>query len=193
MSTERDRPHQSPPDSPAPTHGDHDDHDDHGLGRAPQQDDDLVRPRDRRGSRPHHDRSGAPACRRERHAVAAPISQHFDFAPLSVEVGDVVLACTPDESAHNRIGMVHGGLVCTLLDTVTGCAVHTTLPAGTAHTSLEIKVSCLRAISLDTGPLTAHGWVTRAGRRAAFVEGDVRDASGKVLATASSTCLVTTP
>ena len=122
-----------------------------------------------------------------------PISQHFDFAPVSVEVGDVVFTCTADESAYNPIGMVHGGFVCTLLDTVTGCAVHTTLPAGTAYTSLEIKVSYLRPIHSHTGPLTAHGWVTRAGRRAAFAEGDVRDADGKVLATATSTCLVMGP
>ena len=122
-----------------------------------------------------------------------PISQHFDFRPVSVELGDIVFTCMPDESAYNPIGMVHGGLVCTLLDTVTACAVHTTLPAGTAYTSIEIKVSYLRPIHHDTGPLTAHGWVTKPGRRAAFAEGDVRDAQGKVLATASSTCLVMGP
>lgn len=122
-----------------------------------------------------------------------PISQHFDFHPVSVELGDIVFTCTPDESAYNPIGMVHGGLVCTLLDTVTACAVHTTLPAGTAYTSIEIKVSYLRPIHQDTGLLTAHGWVTKPGRRAAFAEGDVRDAQGKVLATASSTCLVMGP
>lgn len=120
----------------------------------------------------------------------APISRHFDFAPISITHGDVVFACTPDESAYNPIGMVHGGFVCTLLDTVCGCAVHTTLPAGTAYTSIEIKVSYLRPVRHDTGPLTAHGWVTKPGRRAAFAEGDVRDAKGRVLATASSTCLV---
>ena len=48
-----------------------------------------------------------------------PISQHFDFRPVSVELGDIVFTCMPDESAYNPIGMVHGGLVCTLLDTVT--------------------------------------------------------------------------
>ena len=124
----------------------------------------------------------------------APISRHFeDFRPISVEEGDVVFSCTPDESAYNPIGMVHGGFVCTLLDTVTGCAVHTTLPAGTAYTSIEIKVSYLRPVHHDTGPLTAHGWITKPGRRAAFAEGDIRDAQGRLLATASSTCLVMGP
>ena len=122
-----------------------------------------------------------------------PISALMGMIAVSVEVGTVVFSCTPDESAYNPIGLVHGGLVCTLLDSVVGCAVHSTLPAGTGYTSLEIKVSYLRPIHSHTGPLTAHGWVTRAGRRAAFAEGDVRDADGKVLATATSTCLVMGP
>ncbi|OAA28217.1 hypothetical protein UG55_1006190 [Frankia sp. EI5c] len=122
-----------------------------------------------------------------------PISQVFDFRPVSVEVGDVVFSCEPDESAYNPIGVVHGGVVCTLLDTVTACAVHTTLAAGVAYTSLEIKVSYVRPVQVVPGranTLTAHGWVTRPGRRAAFAEGDVRDVEGRVVATASSTCLV---
>lgn len=122
-----------------------------------------------------------------------PIARVFDFRPVSIEVGDVVFACEPDSSAYNPIGLVHGGLVCTLLDTVTACAVHTTLAAGVAYTSLEIKVNYVRAVQVAPGranTLTAHGWVTRPGRRAAFAEGDVRDAEGRVVATASSTCLV---
>jgi uncharacterized protein (TIGR00369 family) len=120
----------------------------------------------------------------------APISGLMGFAITSVAEGEVVFTCTPDESSYNPIGVVHGGLVCTLLDSVAGCAVQSTLPAGTGYTSLEIKVSYLRPVRADTGELTARGWVTRAGRRAAFAEGDVRSPDGKVVATASSTCLV---
>ncbi|WP_154675467.1 PaaI family thioesterase [Parafrankia elaeagni] len=125
-----------------------------------------------------------------------PISQVFDFRPVSVEVGDVVFTCEPDESAYNPIGVVHGGLVCTLLDTVSACAVHTTLAAGVAYTSLELKVSYVRPVRLIPGrvnTLTAHGWIVRPGRRAAFAEGDVRDVDGRVVATASTTCLVMEP
>ncbi len=78
----------------------------------------------------------------------------------------------------------------TLLDSAAGCAVHTTLPAGLAYTSLETKVNFLRAVTSDSGRLRAHGWVTKPGKRAAFAEADLRDAHGNVLATASSTCLV---
>ncbi|WP_084647178.1 PaaI family thioesterase [Parafrankia discariae] len=122
-----------------------------------------------------------------------PISRVFDFRPVTAEVGDVVFTCEPDESAYNPIGLVHGGLVCTLLDTAAGCAVHTTLAVGVAYTSLEIKVNYVRPVQVLPGrvnTLTVHGWVTRPGRRAAFAECDVRDAQGRVVATASSTCLV---
>ena len=87
-------------------------------------------------------------------------------------------------------GLVHGGLVCTLLDSVAGCAVHSTLPAGVGYTSLEIKVSYLRPVRHGGGELTATGRVTKPGRRAAFADGEVRDGDGRLVATASSTCLV---
>jgi uncharacterized protein (TIGR00369 family) len=86
--------------------------------------------------------------------------------------------------------VVHGGLVCTLLDSVAGCAVHSTLPSGVGYTSLEIKVSYLRPVRQGGGELTAIGRVTKPGRRAAFADGEVRDGDGRLIATASSTCLV---
>lgn len=86
--------------------------------------------------------------------------------------------------------MVHGGLVSTLLDSVAGCAVHSTLPAGVGYTSLELKVSYLRPGRHGGGELTATGQVTEPGRRAAFADGEVRDGEGSLVAAASSTCLV---
>ena len=118
-----------------------------------------------------------------------PIATLVGMNPVSVVAGDVVFRCLPDESVYNPIGVVHGGLVCTLLDTVAACAVHSTLPAGVGYTSVEIKVSYLRPVRAGV-ELTAHGWVTKPGRRVAFAEADVRDPSGVLLATASSTCLV---
>lgn len=118
-----------------------------------------------------------------------PIAALVGMNPVSVATGDVVFTCLPDESVYNPIGVVHGGLVCTLLDTVTACAVHSTLPLGVGYTSIEIKISYLRPVAAGV-ELTAHGWVTKPGRRAAFAEGDVRDPAGVLLATASSTCLV---
>ncbi|ONH32653.1 aromatic compound degradation protein PaaI [Pseudofrankia asymbiotica] len=122
-----------------------------------------------------------------------PIAALFDFRPVSVEPGEVRFICVPDESAYNPIGVVHGGLVCTLLDTAAACAVHSTLPAGVGYTSIEIKVNYLRPVRAEPGARTeliAHGWVTKPGRRVAFAEGDVRDEAGRIVATASTTCLV---
>lgn len=120
----------------------------------------------------------------------APIGGLMEFGIRSAADGEVVFTCRPDESAYNPIGVVHGGLVCTLLDSVTACAVHSTLDSGTGYTSLDISVSYLRPVTKDSGLLTARGWVTRRGRRAAFSEGEVTTPDGKVVATAKSTCLV---
>ncbi|MBD8608484.1 PaaI family thioesterase [Aeromicrobium sp. CFBP 8757] len=120
----------------------------------------------------------------------APIASHINMEFVSVEVGTAVMAATPDESHYNPIGSVHGGFFATLLDSVCGCAVQTTLPAGTAYTSLDLTVSFLRGITVDTGRVVATGRVTKPGSKAAFVEADIKDATGRLLATATSTCLV---
>lgn len=119
-----------------------------------------------------------------------PIASHFGFRLVEVTKGEAWFTCRPDESAYNLIGTVHGGLVCTLLDSVLGCAVQTTLPVGFAWTSIELKVNYLRAVHGDTGELRARGWVTKPGRRVAFADADVRDPAGKVVATATGSCLV---
>lgn len=121
---------------------------------------------------------------------APPISSHFGMSLVSVAVGDAVFEALPDDSHYNPIGVVHGGLALTLLDSAAGCAVHSTLAVGQAYTSLETKVNFLRAITSVTGPVRAHGWVTKPGRRAAFAEADLRALDGTLLATAQSTCLV---
>jgi uncharacterized protein (TIGR00369 family) len=120
----------------------------------------------------------------------APIAKLLQMGIVAVEEGRVEFSCAVDESVYNPIGVVHGGLVCTLLDTVAGCAVHTTLPAGVGYTSIELKVSYLRAVHLASGPLTAVGRVVKPGRRVAFAEGEVLDAAGRSVATASSSLLV---
>jgi uncharacterized protein (TIGR00369 family) len=119
-----------------------------------------------------------------------PIAMLMQFDIRALEEGRVEFGCTLDESVYNPIGVVHGGLVCTLLDTVAGCAVHTTLPQGFAYTSIELKVNYLRAVHASSGPLTAIGRVVKPGRRVAFAEGEVIDAQGRTLATASSSLLV---
>ena len=119
-----------------------------------------------------------------------PISGLMQFGLAEAEPGRVVFTCLPDESAYNPIGAVHGGLVCTLLDSVAGCALHSTLPQGKGYTSIEIKVNYLKAVRLTSGLLTATGTVVKSGARVGFTEGVVTDTAGSVVATASSTLLV---
>jgi uncharacterized protein (TIGR00369 family) len=119
-----------------------------------------------------------------------PIAALMRFDLVEAGVGRAVFEGRPDESLYNPIGTVHGGLVCTLLDSAVGCAVQTTLPKGQGYTSVEIKVNYLRPVVAQSGTLRCVGTVTKPGSRIAFAEGVVTDEAGRVVATASSTLLV---
>ncbi|HEX5726222.1 MAG TPA: PaaI family thioesterase [Longimicrobiaceae bacterium] len=119
-----------------------------------------------------------------------PIAWSLDFTLESVEEGRVVFGMTPGEHHYNPIGVVHGGVAATLLDSAMGSAVHATLPAGVGYATVELKVNLLRAVTLDTGPVRAEGTVLHAGRRTALTEGRLTDAAGRLLAHATSTCLI---
>lgn len=119
-----------------------------------------------------------------------PMAELLRFRVSAVGDGEVQFTCTPDESMYNAIGAVHGGVVCALLDSVIGCAVHSTLPAGVTYTSIDLQVSYLRSVTTASSPLVATGTVTRPGRRVAFATGEVRDGGGKLVASGSGSCLV---
>jgi uncharacterized protein (TIGR00369 family) len=119
-----------------------------------------------------------------------PMARLMQFDLVDVEPGKVVFTCEPDASMYNPNGAIHGGLVCTVLDSVAGLALHSTLPAGKGYTSIEINVNYLKAVRVNAGPLTATGTVVKAGSRVGFTKGVVTDASGAIVATATSTLLV---
>jgi uncharacterized protein (TIGR00369 family) len=122
-----------------------------------------------------------------------PIASLLGFRIVEVEEGYVVFEATPDDSVYNPIGVVHGGFVCTLADTVVGCAAHSTLPAGVAYTSIDLNVSYTRPVTRDSGTLRAVGTIVKPGRRVAFSRAEITDSAGKVVATATSSILVMTP
>lgn len=119
-----------------------------------------------------------------------PIGELLRMGVAEVDKGRIAFTFSPDGSMYNPLGMVHGGAMCTLLDTVTGCALHTTLPQGRGYTSIEIKVNYLKSVTEASGPLLAVGTVVKAGSRVAFTEAQLADASGALVATATSTLLV---
>jgi uncharacterized protein (TIGR00369 family) len=119
-----------------------------------------------------------------------PICHLVDFTFDRIDDGRVEMVLKPQESQYNAIGSVHGGIIATVLDSVMGCAVHTRLPVGRAYTTLEIKVNYLRGVSRETGPMTAVGRVIHLGRQTAMAEASLSDASGRLFAKASTTCLI---
>ncbi|QWF15597.1 PaaI family thioesterase [Lysobacter capsici] len=114
----------------------------------------------------------------------------LDFTLAEVGDGTAVFVGTPGQHAYNPIGMIHGGYAATLLDSACGCAVHTRLSAQQLYTTLEIKVAYHKAITDQSGPMRAEGHVVSIGRRAAFAEARLIDATGRLHASATSTLLV---
>ena len=119
-----------------------------------------------------------------------PIAELVGFSLTEVDFGRVVFQSTPEFKHYNPLGIVHGGYAATLLDSCMGCCVHSTLPVGAGYTTLEFKVTLIRAITAETARVTAEGRILNAGRRAATAEGRLADAKGRLLAHATTTCLV---
>lgn len=107
-----------------------------------------------------------------------------------VQAGRVAMSLTTKPDFTNPLGTVHGGIAATLLDSVMGCAVHTMLDAGVGYTTLELKVNYIRAAPVTGLRLTGEGATIHVGRRTATAEGKVTDEHGKLIAHATTTCLI---
>jgi uncharacterized protein (TIGR00369 family) len=121
---------------------------------------------------------------------AAPVGALIGMSISEVSEGRVVFALEPAEYHYNPLGTVHGGIVATLLDSALGCAVHSMLAAGSWYTTLEIKVNYLRPLSSKTGMVYCEGKVIHMGGRIATAEGRLTDASGKLYAHGTTTCIL---
>lgn len=122
-----------------------------------------------------------------------PIAVLMNMAPTEVDEGRAVFSALPGEEHYNPIGVVHGGFMATLLDSVAGCAVHTTLGVGEAYTTLTLEVKNVRPLTRDTGMVRGEGEVVYRGRRQATSDAKLYAVeSGKLLATATSTCMILT-
>src|ERR1700730_7717526 len=119
-----------------------------------------------------------------------PIMQTIEPFDCTAEPGVVVIHSIPGFRHYNPIGSVHGGYAATLVESVMGLAVHSMLPAGSGYTTLEFKISFIRGMTQDTGVVRSEGRVLNVGRRAATAEARVTDSKGRLLAHATTTCLV---
>lgn len=119
-----------------------------------------------------------------------PIMRLMDMERMEAEEGRVIVTMRAQEFHYNPLGTVHGGVIATLLDTAAACSVHTTLPAGVGYTSLDLNTKFLRPVTLASGMLRCEGSVLQRGRRTALAQSTLSDESGRLLAHATSTCLI---
>ncbi len=118
------------------------------------------------------------------------IAQTLGYDVIEAECGRVVIAVEPTDAHLNPWGTVHGGLTATILDSCMGLAVNSTLEKGVGSTTLEFKISLVRAITPQTGQIWAEGKVLACGRRVGTAEGRVTDSKGRLLAHGTTTCLI---
>jgi len=122
-----------------------------------------------------------------------PIANLLNMRLAEVQKGRAVFEIDVGEQHYNPIGVVHGGVAATMLDSAMGCAVQSTLDAGVGYTTLEIKVNMVRAVTLATGRLSAVANVIHAGGRTATAEGKFVDAAGRLYAHGTTTCIILRP
>ncbi len=118
------------------------------------------------------------------------IAQTLGFTLSEVGDGTSLFLGEPSDRILNPLGIVHGGWALTLIDSCTGCAAHTTLPAGVGYTTVETKVNFVRAITPSTGQVRAEGRVVARGRTIITAEGTLTDSRGRLLAHGTSTLMV---
>jgi len=121
---------------------------------------------------------------------APPIMRTLGIEALDVGKGWIRFGMVPQEMHYNPLGTVHGGVLATLLDSATGCAVHSVLPAGFGYTSMDLTTKYLRPVTADTGMVIATGTLLSRGSRTALAEAKLTDARDRLLAHATSSCLI---
>jgi len=119
-----------------------------------------------------------------------PIIKTMDFTLDKIEKGQISFGFTPEEFHYNPIGTVHGGVIATILDSAMGCTIHSVLEEGIGYTTLELKINYLKAVTIDSGKLTAVGKIIHGGKSTALVEAQLVDENGNVYAHAVSTCMI---
>jgi uncharacterized protein (TIGR00369 family) len=118
------------------------------------------------------------------------IAETLGYDITEAESGRVLVTAEPKHIHLNPAGTVHGGLAATMLDSCMGLAIQSTLDKGVGSTTLEFKMSFVRPITPETGPIKAEGTVISRGRRVGTAEGRVTDSKGRLLVHGTTTCLI---
>ena len=118
------------------------------------------------------------------------MGQLMGFKLVEVGEGHAVFTVTPEERHYNGLGIAHGGLAATLLDSATGCAINTMMPAGRVFTTLEMKINYVRPLTAEAGEVRCEARVIHVGGRVATAEGRIVDREGKLYAHGTATCML---
>lgn len=121
---------------------------------------------------------------------APPFAEVADVWPTLVEPGRIIFEGAPSARFYNPMGIVHGGWIALILDTVMGCAVHTSLKPGQGFTTVDMHTSFVRAVTEQTGKVRAEGTLLHLGGRIASAEGKLFDTKGRLIAHGTETCAI---
>jgi uncharacterized protein (TIGR00369 family) len=122
--------------------------------------------------------------------VAAPYADSPGrWKTVLMRDGQAEMTWTPTPDMANPFGSVHGGIIATVVDEVTGAAVTSSIEAASAPT-VSLNVEYLHAIPIE-GTYTVLGEVVRMGRAMAIVDARIIDEEGKLLA--RGTCIYQIP
>jgi len=119
-----------------------------------------------------------------------PIQEDGSFTITEIATGRAVFTGTPQRRFYNPISTVHAGWTTTVLDSAMACAVWSTLEAGFGFTTMEFKVSLVRPLTEETGEVRAKANLLSRGKRAATAEARMTDTAGKLIAHATTTCII---
>jgi uncharacterized protein (TIGR00369 family) len=126
-------------------------------------------------------------------APSPPLSLLLGFKLEDIEEGKVTITVQPEEFHYSPLGVAHGGLAATLLDSSLGCAVQSVLPPAHAAPTLQLSINYVRPVTIETGMLFCSGEVVHMGKRTATAEGRLTDSAGKLYAHATGTFMITRP
>ena len=118
-----------------------------------------------------------------------PMAETIPSDLVEAEDGFVRFLVKADKRHLNPMGGIHGGFSASVMDTITGCAVHTMMEAGVGYSTINLNVKMIRPIPIDV-ELIAEGRIINRSRRLAVSEGTIKDENGKIYASGSATCMI---
>ena len=121
---------------------------------------------------------------------ASPFPDHMSMRLLEVALDSAVLELSTDRCHLQAFGIVHGGVLATLIDTATFWAVYMRIPEGAGLVNIDLKLNYLRPV--ENGLLIAEGRTIRSGKSISYAETNVLNEKRELIAHGTST-LMTLP